>query len=453
MIIFLRLRDFFNKPFVVFFVLEFIVLLLWWFSFYPAVLSSDSIEQWRQATSFQFNDWHPYLHTLLLAGLRQLWDSPAVMVLFQILCTAFLFAYIFHYLWNKEVNRYLLVVCFALVLVSVPVGINTVNLWKDTLFSLALVGMAFSVMVVFFEKKAPSKLQFLMLLLSAIAVIQFRKNGIIYIGFLPVLLFIYFGKKIWIRWFISLVIVLFLSLQYWLFGILEVEPTPELYRNIPVYHATAGFYARMPLTIMTTASKRFMEKLFSPEDLVSKYNPIAVDSIFWSDRLNRELLSSSEFKTIVEADFYRYNLWINLPTYLGDRVNMFVATVFGYNSLYSDSIDINAYGLKLTPILSQLHDVLVRLLNFTRGNLLLLVMVWSAWLGCVLCFVLFVDSIYRRRYHFQIFASILLVQMPFLFFLSPSASWRYVYFMYLALLIIFPIYYLPIKDSDSNATK
>jgi hypothetical protein len=56
--------------------------------FYPGIMTSDSLDQWLQADTGLLNDWHPPMHTLLEAGLRLLWDSPACIALFQALALA-----------------------------------------------------------------------------------------------------------------------------------------------------------------------------------------------------------------------------------------------------------------------------------------------------------------------------------------------------------------------------
>jgi len=51
--------------------------------FYPAMMTSDSLDQWRQAGRFAFNDAHPVLYGLFVAAMRSLWDSPASVALVQ----------------------------------------------------------------------------------------------------------------------------------------------------------------------------------------------------------------------------------------------------------------------------------------------------------------------------------------------------------------------------------
>jgi hypothetical protein len=53
-------------------------------TFWPGVLSNDSIDQWRQMLSGCFFYWHPVFHTLTNWLITRIWLSPATIVKAQI---------------------------------------------------------------------------------------------------------------------------------------------------------------------------------------------------------------------------------------------------------------------------------------------------------------------------------------------------------------------------------
>ena len=53
--------------------------------FYPGLLTQDTIVQWEQVVTGQYSDAHPIFYALLIGGLSQVYNSPAVVVLAQIL--------------------------------------------------------------------------------------------------------------------------------------------------------------------------------------------------------------------------------------------------------------------------------------------------------------------------------------------------------------------------------
>jgi hypothetical protein len=57
---------------------------IYWVLFYPASMTSDSLDQWWQAQTGTINDWHPPLYTFIELAVRKLWNSPAAMALLQL---------------------------------------------------------------------------------------------------------------------------------------------------------------------------------------------------------------------------------------------------------------------------------------------------------------------------------------------------------------------------------
>jgi hypothetical protein len=57
---------------------------IYFLTFFPGIMTPDSIRQWGQVISGQFNDALPVTHTLLVILLTRLWFSPAAVIVFQI---------------------------------------------------------------------------------------------------------------------------------------------------------------------------------------------------------------------------------------------------------------------------------------------------------------------------------------------------------------------------------
>lgn len=53
-------------------------------SFYPGGFPTDSIEQFTQARNGFLNNWHPFVHTLMIRFLLKIWDNPAFVVFVQL---------------------------------------------------------------------------------------------------------------------------------------------------------------------------------------------------------------------------------------------------------------------------------------------------------------------------------------------------------------------------------
>jgi hypothetical protein len=51
---------------------------------YPGAYSPDTRDQWKQVHTFEFNDWHPVIHTLLIWLVTRIVDSYAFVIFIQI---------------------------------------------------------------------------------------------------------------------------------------------------------------------------------------------------------------------------------------------------------------------------------------------------------------------------------------------------------------------------------
>lgn len=115
--------------------------LLYWLTFYPAILSEDSIDQWRQVLTGQFNDWAPAIYTIITAGVAKIWHTPASMALLQVLVFSLLVGWgvgQFRSLGLPQGIGWGLSLLFALVPANPLLAITH---WKDVLYSYGLAGL------------------------------------------------------------------------------------------------------------------------------------------------------------------------------------------------------------------------------------------------------------------------------------------------------------------------
>ena len=110
--------------------------------FYPGLMTSDSLDQWRQAGTMGFSDAHPLLYSLLMVLLRAVWDSPAAVALCQSiafsLACGWLLAQLRHYLQAPARAAWLA----AWLLALFPLlPMTAVTLWKDVPYAAAVIAL------------------------------------------------------------------------------------------------------------------------------------------------------------------------------------------------------------------------------------------------------------------------------------------------------------------------
>ncbi len=474
-----KIKAFLSSPFFLFFVIELVVLLLWLMAFFPGTMSFDSVDQWLQSSAMRLSDWHSYLHTLFIAFLRLFWDSPAIVALVQIVATAGLFAWMFSYLFKKAKSPFLVVLFFALFVLSIPVGIYSVTLWKDVPFSLGLIGLSFFLTYQFLEKKSWNTLSVVTLLMISMVVIGFRHNGIIYIFFTPFIVWLFFRTDK-IKWlYPALLLPLVLVWHFLLPNLLHVTPKPTWLGNLFIYQSTANFYIHQPQAKLTDATLEALRTVLPLEEIKEKFNPAHINPIFFHRDLNQEVFASDKFQQTLVQEFWQHNLWNNFGLFLRERTVMFLRSLSGqwltqYSYIvshknFNTDIDFAFPGFRSPPVTSENFDlrtepVLPALNIFLRQTfadinavdridsfVLLRVIVWSAWLGLLTLIILFIASLYSKKTYFLLFASNILIQAPILFLVNVAAEWRYVYFFYLSFFVAIPLYF--IKESEEPLRK
>lgn len=113
-------------------------LLVWWAGWYPAIMSSDSVDQWNQVLIFDFQNTHPITHTAYLWLVSTVWASPGAVALLQVALTAVLLAVIARRLVQLGVALWM-AVGIVWVIATLPMtGTMTIAIWKDVPFTLAM---------------------------------------------------------------------------------------------------------------------------------------------------------------------------------------------------------------------------------------------------------------------------------------------------------------------------
>lgn len=173
----------------------------WHIAFWPGVTSNDSLEIWRaaQIPGMYLGD-HPPLNVIFYLYLSQFWNDVAIVPIIQNLLTALLISYIFFSLFRKGLPLFCLIPCYALVALSVPVGLYTIVLWKDVPFALIVVFVGYKLAAFSLERRRKtlriSKHEWFALACLVLALAGFRHNGVLYLLVVPLLLLLFGILKI-----------------------------------------------------------------------------------------------------------------------------------------------------------------------------------------------------------------------------------------------------------------
>lgn len=439
---------------------------VWILSFYPAMMSGDSLSQWLQAQSLVLNDWHPYISTLYIAFFLKIFNNPLAVVIFQVLATSCLFSYIFTYFIFKKVSLKVIIPLYLMFITSIPIGIYSMTLWKDVPFSLAVIGLAFLFGKKYIEKdKAWNNAEIASLFLLSLVATFFRHNGIIYAIFIPLWFILFFKNIEWRYVFFLGFISAVLFFQFIFPKVIGVEKRPYWFTgaNLFAYHMSAGVYYHQPWTVMTPKLQSILVQAFvSPDDIRASYNPGSWNALFWNKNIKTEVVNSQIFIDSLRYEFYTKNLLPNFDYIIGDKTIAFLTVTNGLGYDHNIHLNIgntkfigldekNEFKFKTKPVFRYGNKLLGSFVTSLDNRTSLLGrVIWNAFIPTVLLLFLFIHSLYINKKHFVAYAGIILFQLPFLFIFNIASDWRYFYFFYLSLFTTIPFFLIQLKSEDKK---
>ncbi|WP_040334276.1 hypothetical protein [Candidatus Magnetobacterium casense] len=275
-----------------FFVVSTTVFSLWLMAYWPAAMTNDSLDQWVQQKTLTFSNWHPYIYAMGLAFLSQIFDSPASVAMFQLLSTAALGSCVFYFAIREGVRFYLILPFFVAFVLSIPVGAYNVTMWKDVPFSVLTSFFAFGLFFLAYNKKkgrpvTPAWKPVIVASAMFAALCLVRHNGIIFLFFLPLVLWL--TRLIPGRWVLRFSIaslIIFVFIQYIVAGALSVHKRTNynlLNVTWKIGPMLALFASRLPYySDDYEADARMIQKYMSVEEIREKYTYLNAPHIFFS---------------------------------------------------------------------------------------------------------------------------------------------------------------------------
>lgn len=421
---------------------------VYWLGFYPALMSGDSISQWGQAHGYyQLQDGHPIIYTMLIKILSYIWDTPAIVSLFQIICISIVLGNILRYFETKGVSKWILIFCSLIVALIPANGMMVISIWKDIPYSITLVILTFLCMKIFDTKGQILKSNMFLckVILCMIALILFRHNGIIAIIFtICGGLFLY--KKYW-KEIILIAIVVIVSVSTIkgpIYDYMRVERFENSIVYPPIHQIGAVLYNNGEI------SEEYIESLDSimPIELwKSNYSPYYHDFLIFPTYLNdmgetTNLLSegSKNKETIMDIwkDILPYNLEIIIKHQLEltSLVWRIKEPIESYTLTTEYRVADNEYGLVTTPIVNKINTILTQLVQFTHSNETLYTILWRPALPLLFIIICsaFLYIIKGKQILFMMLP--LMGNIVSLMLAIPAQCYRYLYSNYFILLII-----------------
>jgi len=429
-----------NKSFLIFFFTSLFVYLMWFIVYYPGNMSPDSIVQWEQCNINKFNNFNPIIHTLLICALRYIWNNPAVVSLTQIITTSVLSAYFLNFLIKNKVSRLLISIIFILFIISPPILIYNIILWKDVMFAQGV--FLLGIRCVIDLNNAPRatslgrqlSLGFIVVITSAL-----RHNGIIYIFIIPLLYFVFRILKY--KELIKLVLIIFViyfSLNNLLFRLIDVYFSPK---NQMTSYLRIQFIAEIIKKdeFLYEDEKEVIEKILPLEDFKRYYHCSAIDYL-WGPNFNLSPLNDTEY-------LHRFNevtghiIMRNLPEVISNRVCLFSYAIgLGnqkHSMFYVNDIIENSLGLEQKGNLyfkTKINKSLWWSVHFPQR-----VVFWCHATNIVVYLIFLLESILRKNKLLLVYILIIFINVPIIFLMGVARDFRYLYMLQFGVFFLLPL--------------
>jgi hypothetical protein len=448
------------------FIISVLIYSMWLIGQYPGAMSYDSLLQWYQAKTLIITNIQPYLQALYLLALMQIYDSPASVAMIQILAVSLLSSYIFYFIIKNNGRIIFVLPFFILILFSIPIGLHNITLWKDVPFSLLTAFWAFYIFYLHFNKNNNIQMQFsykkiILLSILFIYMVLIRKNGIIFLFVLPMILI--FLKLIPIKklvLFIATSSILYFSFNFFIPSVASVEQkTQNYFYNamkmnfiMALFINNSNYGNGKYITDNYLDEKKTIEKIVSVDSIKQyyyqdNYTGIIDEKIKSYNQFNPEMLSK------LNAIFYK-RLPMNLDIFFADRNHHFFALVSSLNrstwysviqSKYFHNYDIvtNENGGILLKSLhsSEISYLLTRfqnnLLFKINNNNYINLFVWDLFIPLLILLLIF--YLYKWLPISAVSSLFVLSQLPVIYIGILCPDWRYMYFIYLYVFFAVPL--------------
>lgn len=422
---------------------------IWWLAFYPASISYDSLQQWRQIQHFNFSLHHPLAHTVAMYALTRLWNSPAIVSLLQILAAAGLAGLFAGRLYIRHTGSPAVIIGMAIFVLSPVVGINNVTIWKDTAYSLGILWLCYC----WYDDFTSNRINILRLIAATLVASLMRHNGTIYLGVVPIL---YYCLSVISKKQLLLIITVPAFASFFISTICQsaipVDPSSARYGNSQViiqYIAAALNYGK-PLS---NSELNVIAQLSDPAELQRRYHCASAESLWLNNTSwNFDAFRSDTFYQSLRLVGYQV-AQDNVMAIIKDRLCM-ARHLLGFDDpaleyRYHDYIVDNDFGLKpagpvalntgLRLLLQESSLFPFRYLFWNHGLYLL------AWFGVAAL------AIRAKNIVLCGISLLVLVNVPVVLAAAPSRDFRYL--LMLPYILPFAIMLLPLNRINTTFSK
>jgi len=415
-------------PFIYALALLVVAYAIWLLTFWPGILGEDSLAILLEVqTNGKLTSGKPVFWYFFVKTFFEPTGLVEVPIGVQLLLSAVVFARILGWCWAHGLRK-----TFAFLLVFVCLAPHMIfyigSLNPDAIFAVAASGLLFELWLIARTRKL-SRVSLLMCLIVLPFAVFSRANGIVFLGAV-----LYAAALLGTADRIKLLA----AAISWC----TIVVTGQISHNVRTHDAlyplalfeTVNFLQPRPMNLWRERPRVSEETI----QTLTRYQPIQkiienYDRDYWDPLIYKpdgpqlQSLSRADMQIIVNQ-FFRYNLWQNLPAFLSSRVNIFMVSALAQGGLVSVEYaphvlaQIRSESQFRRFHLTTLESVLISVHAFSEKYRWLL---WTPWLGIALLFIMVRRGLSTKSRPMLIVAIPMAVQLLAIFALSIAGEYRY----------------------------
>lgn len=282
-------------------------------SFFPGLLTSDIVDQIGQAKMNSYRDAHPIFHSFVIGNLAKL-GGIWVPELFQIIIFALIWTFICKKIrkYNSSNKNKLFQIIVTFIICIIPLNfIYSIILWKDILYSYAILALMGFLYIGIKEKFRFTNLEIIGMSISLASIMKFRHNGVP-IGIIMFLIIIITNviynrdKKQFILILSSFILTLILmTIPKWIWGQKSNDNmVGGVLDSTKVYCMGALLNSDINLE---QDEIDFLNKIYDLEKWKTNFDPYNGTPILFDKSYNAKILQTEEGKTRFNEIFAKYS--------------------------------------------------------------------------------------------------------------------------------------------------
>lgn len=282
-------------------------------SFFPGLLTSDNVDQIRQASTSSYRASHPIIHSFLIGNLTKL-GGIWVPALFQIIIFALIWTYTCKKLrkYNSSVSNKIFQIIFTACICLIPLNFTyTITLWKDILYSYAILLSLILIFIGCKEKFYYTWGQIILISLSCVSIMKFRYNGVpIGIFVFGILLILNLAKQrkikqtsIFITSFVAFFVIM--SIPHWVFSPKSSGATV----NSSTFRATRVYCMGKLLNSnieLEDDERNFLNSILDIDVWRESYDPYTGLYIIYNSKIDNSVLNDPDNEKKFNEIFNKY---------------------------------------------------------------------------------------------------------------------------------------------------